>query len=71
MRDTCTERTRDASHKDGFPRVQRLRSIHHKITVVQVPRADLDLSHTRATGFSSRNKLHWAQFQTNFTHKVK
>lgn len=66
MKDTCTEWTRDASHKDGFPRVQRLRSIHHKIAVVQVPRADLDLSYTKPTRFISRNKLHYAQFNTSF-----
>ncbi len=51
MRATCTERTRDTSNKDGFPRVQRLRSIHHKIAIVQVPRADLDLSHTKTNRF--------------------
>lgn len=48
MVNTSTKWTRDASHKDGLPGVQRLRSIHHKITVVQVPGADLDLSHTHA-----------------------
>lgn len=56
--DTCTERTRDTSHKYGLPGVQRLRSIHHKITVIQVPWADLDLSHMKPESFSSRNKLH-------------
>lgn len=45
MVNTSTKWTRDTSHKDGLPGVQRLRSIHHKITVVQVPGADLDLSH--------------------------
>lgn len=45
MVNTSTKWTRDTSHKDGLPGVQRLRSIHHKITVIQVPGADLDLSH--------------------------
>ncbi|KAG7220091.1 hypothetical protein INR49_008985, partial [Caranx melampygus] len=52
VKDTCAQRTRDSSHKDGFPRVQRLRPVHHKVTVIQVPGADLDLSHT-TTWFSS------------------
>lgn len=56
-KNTGTERTRDTSNKDGFPWVQRLRSIHHKITVIQVPGADLDLWRTKQTGFNSWNKL--------------
>ncbi|TNN88615.1 hypothetical protein EYF80_000947 [Liparis tanakae] len=31
--------------------IKRLRSIHHKVAVVQVPRADLDLSPPKPTGF--------------------
>lgn len=55
---TCTKWTRDPSHKYGLPRVQRLRSIHHKITVIQVPRADLDLSGTQNKQVSAlENKL--------------
>lgn len=54
---TCTKRTRDPAHKYGFPWVQRLRSIHHKITVVQVPWADLDLSNKeKANRFQQENK---------------
>lgn len=57
---TGTQGTRDAAHKYGLPGVQRLRSVHHKVTVVQVPGADLDLSHTHIhthAGFSSTDKL--------------
>lgn len=34
--------TRDTPHKDGLAGIKRLRSVHNKITVAQVPRADLN-----------------------------
>lgn len=40
---TCSQRTRDAAHKDGLAGIKRLRSIHHKIAVAQVPRTNLHL----------------------------
>lgn len=55
---TSTEWARDASYKYGLPGVQRLRSVHHKITVVQVPGADLDLSHTHTHKQTHRFQLH-------------
>lgn len=40
---TSSEGTRDAAHKDGLAGIQGLRSIHHKVTVAQVPRSNLHL----------------------------
>lgn len=44
---TCSQRTRDSAHKDGFAGIQRLRSVHDKITVAQVPGANLNLQRNR------------------------
>lgn len=74
MKDTCTERARNSSHKDGFPWVKRLRSIHHKVAVIQVPWADLDLSHTKPTsgfwGFFSSSLLSFTELSGNLTKLV-
>ena len=40
---TCPQRPGHAPHKDGLAGVQGLRAVHHKVTVTQVPGADLDL----------------------------
>lgn len=40
---TCTQGTRDTSYKDRFPRVQWLRAVHYKVTVIKIPGPDLDL----------------------------
>ncbi len=40
---TCSEWSRYPSYKDGLPRIERLRPIHHKICVTQVPWSDLNL----------------------------
>lgn len=40
---TRSQGTRDTPHKDGLAGIKRLRSVHNKITVAQVPRADLNL----------------------------
>jgi len=46
---TCTQGTRDTPDKDGLPRVQRLRAVHYKVAVVQVPGPDLDLQGLQRT----------------------
>lgn len=40
---TRSQGTRDSSHKDGLAGIKGLRSIHHKVTVTQVPRPNLHL----------------------------
>lgn len=40
---TCTQRPRDPAYKDGFAGIQRLRPVHDKVAVTQVPGTDLDL----------------------------
>ena len=40
---TCSEGARNTAHKDGLAGIERLRSIHHKVTVAQVPRSNLHL----------------------------
>lgn len=52
---TCSKRSWHSSNEDGFPGVQRLRAIHHKITVVQIPWTDLYLIiHRTILGLNSK-----------------
>lgn len=40
---TCSQRARDSTHKDGLARIEGLRTVHHEITVTQVPWSYLHL----------------------------
>lgn len=41
---TCTQGSRNTSYKNCFSWIQWLRAVHYKVTVIEVPGSDLDLS---------------------------
>lgn len=54
---TRTQRSRNTSHKNGLSGVQWLRTIHHKITVIQVPGPDLDLKWKQGNVWAKPKKV--------------